>query len=214
MAFGFVVGFFAGAYPEKILQFSGQKPKHLYLIFSDEKQVPMSLLLDFEKSTGVSFTAKVINSYFVFQSEAQKADLIFVPFSWFENALPTMIESPAMEDFTSLLSADFISLSLSSNHFLPVFWKVGKKSTSTTPSELLLWGFAIGKKKADTDQNSYALISYLIQDPARMRTWMNQVGLASSLKMSDSLNGIDENLKAKKLRDHPLSQLSIQRLID
>ena len=206
--FGFLAGYLKGAYPEKLMQLSGQKPQHLNLIFSNEQQVPLDLLLDFEKNTGITFTAKVISSYFVFQTEAHNADLIFIPFAWFENALPTLIDSPSLERYSNLLSADFLSLKLSSNQFLPLFWQINNEG------ELLMWGFAIGKTQNTYSENSFKLISYLAEDSSRMQAWLKKMNMSSSLKMSDSLPTLDDNLKAKKLRDYPLSKISIKRQID
>jgi hypothetical protein len=194
LVFGFAAGFFFGAYPEELAQISGRQSHVLTLIFSSEQYVPQKLLQDFEKSTGISYEVKIINSYFSFQSEAQKADLLFIPFSWFENALPTLIESSSLGKFSHLVSSDFLSMRLSKDLFLPIFWKVEK-------NELLLWGFANGKKESDTKESVYQLISYLLERPERSRLWTEQADVDSCLK----------DIRSKHtLRDYPLPQLSIQ----
>lgn len=202
---GFGLGFYLGAYP--------QKDSTLTLIFSDEKHIPLQLLLDFEKSTGISFQAKVIPSYFLFQTEVQKADLIFVPFFWFENALPLMMDSPDLKEFYSELFADFTTLRLSSgSQFLPLFWKVEKSKSDQ--KDLWLWGFSIGNSKSEHIPETKRLISYLMQNPERIKLWAQQLQLASTLRESDSIPEFPENLKASSFRQHPLPQLKLKHQIE
>lgn len=207
------MGFLLGAYPERWSKMWGQKPHSLSLVFSDEKLVPMQLLLNFEKSTGTNFQVKVIPSYFLFQTEVQKTDLIFVPFNWYENSLPLMFDSPTMTDFTDFLFTDFISLRIASAQFLPVFWRVEKNKLQNS-SDLMLWGFSVGKKKSESNPAAFELIQFLLKDPARMESWIQQTKLASTLKASDQYKNISENLKASQLREYPLSELSIKHQLD
>lgn len=199
LALGFSLGFYLGAYPKKTAT--------LQIVFSNEKHVPMNLLLDFEKSTGISFQAKVIPSYFLFQTEIQKSDLIFVPFFWFENALPLMMESPDLKEFYGELFPDFTSLRLSTEQFLPLYWQVDKKS-------LWIWGFAIGNSKSENIEEAKKLITYLTENPERLKKWTEQIGLASTMEKSDSTPGFPENLKASSFRQYPLPELKLKHQIE
>lgn len=205
IALGFGLGFYLGAYP--------QKKSSLTLIFSEEKHVPLQLLLDFEKTTGISFQAKVIPSYFLFQTEVQKADLIFVPFFWFENALPLMMDSPDLKEFYPNLFPDFTTLRLSTQQFLPLYWKVESRQ-SIGQKDLWLWGFSIGNSKSEHLQETKKLISYLTENPERIKQWTEQLQLASTLEKSDDIPGFPENLKASSFRKHPLPQLKLKHQIE
>lgn len=211
VSLGFAVGFFSGAYPQKISEALGKKKAPLSLVFSDEKLVPMQALLDFEKSTGTSFQVKVIPSYFLFQAEIASSDLIFIPFSWYENSLPLMIDSPSLIDFTELLFSDFASLRLASGQFFPIFWQVEKNKGH---NDLLLWGFSVGKKKTEVNQTALELISFLTKDASRMQTWVQQTGLNSTLNSSNSFAKIPDSQKAQQLRNHPLSELNLKHQLD
>lgn len=204
IALGFGIGFYLGAFPKK--------NSTLQLIFSDEKQVPLKLLLDFEKSTGISFQAKVIHSYFLFQTEVQKADLIFVPFFWFENALPLMMESPDLKEFYGELFPDFTSLRLSTEQFLPLYWKIEEHNPDQ--KDLWIWGFAIGNAKSENAEEAKKLITYLTENPERLKSWTEQIKLSSTMEKSDSIPDFPENFKASSFRKHSLPQLKLKHQIE
>jgi hypothetical protein len=208
LSLSFAIGFGLGAFPYQWQKFFGGTPQSLVVLLPEARLLPRSFLLDFEKATGIDVDVKVVDTYLVFRSEAQNADLLLAPLSWLGNDPETLSPVVRKDAFHRLLSADFQSLPFELKNFLPVFWKTEFRGEKT---HLIIWGFAIPK---DRDTEGDKLIEFLIRSKQRLKNWTMQTGLGSTFQSSNVISDFPDELRALRMRDISLPNLLIEQKIE
>lgn len=206
LAVCFLIGFLIGAYPQVIRKISGKDSDALLLLTSDARLIPAQFLLDYEKATGHAIEVVHVESYHLFRTEAQKADLLFAPLSWMAQFSEILKTLPEQEKFKDLLSTDFQTLKLDVDFFLPVLWKTEQRNSST---HLLIWGFASPKEPTDGQRD---FLSYLLTSETKLKEWAPQVkDYSFTLQITDTLPVFPVEQRAQKFREVSLPSLIIEQ---
>jgi hypothetical protein len=201
----FAIGFGIGAFPDRWQKLQGRPAGHLILLTSGSKILPAEFLYDFEKATGIPVEVKSIESYHLFRTEAQDADLLFAPLAWLGSFPETLKELPSQEDYRHLLSTDFQTLKLDLPYFLPVLWKTEQRENRT---HLVIWGFATPKPQST---GLTELLNFLLTSNRRLRDWATVTGLNFTLEKTDEIKDFPEAQRAQKIRDVSLPNLVIDQ---
>lgn len=193
------LGLAKGIFPNEWRYIFGKPTSSIQLLTSKSQLVPLSALIEFEKTTGIRIDYKIIESFHLFQTEVQKSDLLLAPLSWVSENSGDL---PHAEELAELLDEDFRSLKLKPEKFLPLFWSV------TPNQELQLWGFYTSKD-TELHPETWHLISYLLQDADRLAGWVLRVGSPSTLQSMNARNDLSTELKPIHLRSFQLSKLKL-----
>ncbi|PIS11802.1 MAG: hypothetical protein COT73_01815 [Bdellovibrio sp. CG10_big_fil_rev_8_21_14_0_10_47_8] len=197
LSLGFGIGYSRGAFPKLWEKVFGPANPTITILTSEKALIPDSLLSQFEDSFGLLTDAKSVENFHLFQAEAQTSDLLIAPTQWLSEIKEL---SQPLTLSPNLLSADFRTEKLSSSHFFPLFWKVDTKSQKET---LTIWGITSFRQGKDTSK----LLEFLLKNPDHLKKWIEHTGLASTLEISNSIEGLAENLRAIHIRDYSLQRL-------
>ncbi len=193
-----------GAFPDRWQKLRGKSSSPLLILTSSPKLIPTEFLLEYEKTTGTPVQVKAIESYHLFRTEAQEADLLLAPLGWLGNFPEILKPLPAQNEFHKLLSSDFESMRLELQVFLPVLWTTENREEQT---HLLIWGFATPKE----DSKSQDFMQFLLTSERRIQFWSIHNELKSTLQLSNSMKSFPSELKAERIREVPLSNLVIDQ---
>lgn len=194
------LGLTQGAFPNEWRYLFGKQADSVKLLTSDQRFIPLSALIEFEKTSGVRVEFKSIESYHLFQTEAHQSDLIIAPLSWVPET-PQIL--PHEDELSRLLDKDFQSMKLRPQIFFPLFWRVSQQK------DLSLWGF-YSQKDSELHPETWKLMNYLLQDPDRLAGWVLRAGFSSTLESMNSRNDLSIELKPIHLRSFQISQLKLQ----
>ena len=198
-----VVGFLVGGFPEITRKIKGYSPDQLILL-SSKSVFPDSLLIEFERKTGKKIILKVIESYHLFKTEAQKADLIFAPYSWTLGIQEYLTESFNDIKIQSTQGDDFKSSKIDLRSFYPTLWEVKEINSKKI---LAIYGFAV---PLESSGNPIEFIKFIYSDRNRIFEWSKQQDLNFTLKLTNQIESLSSNRRAMGIRDYPLSELQLE----
>lgn len=201
----FAIGFGIGAFPDRWQKLQGRPAGHLVLVTSDPRILPEQFLFDFQKATGIPVEVKSIESYHLFRTEAQQADLLFAPLSWLGSFPEALKELPSQDEYRHLLSTDFQTLKLDLAYFLPILWKTESREGRT---HLVIWGFATPKPNSTGISE---LLNFLLTSDRRLKDWATLTGLNFTLESTDQIKEFPESQRAQRIRDVSLPNLVIDQ---
>ena len=220
LVFSALFGFLVGAYPEITRFFKGYTNDQITVLTS-VAIFPEGLLQDYQRRTGKTINLKIIESYHLFRTEAQKADLIFAPYSWTRGLQEYLSESFTDSKYSDIQGQDFLISQIDSKTFLPILWKIesdSPQSSSIAPSPLQpnevrqqnleIYGFSIPLESAG---NPTDFIKYFTQNKKRLKIWSQYHKFNYTLKISDSLDEIPNERKARGIRDTSLSRIKLHQ---
>lgn len=199
-----IIGFLVGGFPEITRWIKGYSPDQI-IILSSSPIFPENLLQDFERKSGKTVVLKIIESYHLFKTEAQKADLLFAPYSWTLGVHDFLSDSFNDIKIQNLQSEDFKSTKLDLRSFFPILWEV-KTEDFTKKRVLEIYGFSVPLESSGTPSD---FIKFLCLDRKRLLQWSEKQNLGFTLKISNDLEALPANRRASGIRDYPLSELDI-----
>lgn len=186
----------------------GKKPAHLRILLSNPNLIPNSFILEYEKISGHSLEVQSIQSYHLFRSEVQNADLLFAPLAWFGNFPESLKPIPDSENFKKYLATDFRTFDFQVASFLPLLWKVEARGGK---NHLLFWGFSTANPNPPSEIQEF--LDFLFSNPVRIREWAASLptSYAFTLQISNTTSQFPETQKADRIRDVPLDDLMIDQ---
>jgi ABC-type glycerol-3-phosphate transport system substrate-binding protein len=199
----FAVGFLMGIYPHQVQKFVGAPTSELKILTSHPDLIPQEMIKAFEKETGIQVEVKTAESIHLFRFEGQSADLLLAPLSWMNSFRELLKDLPDSSQTQELIAADFQTLSLPSNLFVPALWTTENKDGKT---RLLVWGFASFHENSQTKK----LLKFLLGSEDQLLNWSKNTPFKFATELSNQSKNLPKNQRASEIREIPLSTLSIE----